>query len=330
MSLTARLSLVGPQEADPEDFLAGSLGVIFPDDVTNQHGDSEHGLEYKSPHLPKPLQISLSDPKGDEDRNLFSHYLWNSSLQLAELIEAGTLSLGGNESQTLGDRVEDLAAPCSEFNVAGLDTFELGAGTALPSLMSALLGARRVVVTDYPAPVILKTLRDNVAANSHPSFSPKGYIIATSENGGGGLEVEGHSWGEFDGPLAQANRHAFDRVFVADCLWMPWQHGNLRRSISWFLRDDTTSRAWVVAGFHTGRQKMRGFFDVEGLKVVGLEIERIWERDCHGVDREWAWDRGYEDPTVRKRWLVIGVLRRTPKAQAGEGALDGLGGTEAP
>jgi hypothetical protein len=36
MSLTARLSLVGLQESDPEDFLAGSLGVIFPDDVTNR------------------------------------------------------------------------------------------------------------------------------------------------------------------------------------------------------------------------------------------------------------------------------------------------------
>jgi EEF1A N-terminal glycine/lysine methyltransferase len=293
-----------------------------------EHGDSEHGLEYKSPHLPKPLHINLSDPKADEDRSLFSHYLWNSSLQLAELIEAGTLGLGGNNSQTLGDGVEELAAPYPEFNVAGLDTLELGAGTALPSLMSALLGARRVVVTDYPAPVVLKTLRDNVAANSHPSFSPKGYIVAASEEGGG-LEIEGHSWGEFNGPLAQGNRHAFDRVFAADCLWMPWQHENLRRSIAWFLRDDTTSKAWVVAGFHTGRQKMRGFFDVEGLKAAGLEVERIGERDCDGVDRECVWDRGYEEPTVRKRWLVIAVLRRTPSAKAGEEALEGEGGTEA-
>ncbi|KAK0626462.1 nicotinamide N-methyltransferase [Immersiella caudata] len=329
MSLTARLSLVGPQESDPEDFLVGSLGVIFPDDVTDQHGDSEHGLEYKSPHLPKPLHISLSDPKGDEDRSLFSHYLWNSSLQLAELIEAGTLGLSGNKPQiVVGDGTEQRAAPDSEFNVAGLDTFELGAGTALPSLMSALLGSRRVVVTDYPAPVILKTLRHNVAANSQPSFSPKGHIVAASENGGGGIEVEGHSWGEFNRPLARANKHAFDRVFVADCLWMPWQHDNLRRSIAYFLRDNKTSRAWVVAGFHTGRQKVRGFFDVEGLKAAELEIERIWERDCDGVDREWVWDRGYEDPTVRKRWLVIAVLRRIPSLKAGEETAEGHRGRE--
>jgi len=36
MALTARLSLAGPPESDPEDFLATSLGVIFPDDVTNR------------------------------------------------------------------------------------------------------------------------------------------------------------------------------------------------------------------------------------------------------------------------------------------------------
>src|SRR4051794_34470546 len=57
------------------------------------HGDADHGLEYKSPHLPKPLQIDLADPVVDEDRKLFSHYLWNSSLLLAELVESGTLGL---------------------------------------------------------------------------------------------------------------------------------------------------------------------------------------------------------------------------------------------
>ncbi|KAK0651753.1 nicotinamide N-methyltransferase [Cercophora newfieldiana] len=318
MSLTARLSLIGPPESDPEDFLATSLGVIFPDDVTNQHGDAEHGLEYKSPHLPKPLQIILSDPKGDRDRSLFSHFLWNSSLLLAELVEAGTLGLDRVASQSFAKDLGNLGPPVSEFNVDGLATFELGAGTALPSVMSTLLGARRVVVTDYPAPDILKTLRHNVSVNTQPSFSPRGHIGAAVENRGKGLVVESHSWGQFGTPLAQADKHAFDRVFVADCLWMPWQHENLRQSISWFLRDDTTSRAWVVAGFHTGREKMRGFFDAEDLKASGLEVERIWERDCDGVDREWVWDRGFEDPTVQKRWLVVAILRRARSGKTEE------------
>jgi len=318
MALTSRLSLIGPAESDPEDFLSASLGVIFPDDVTNQHGDPEHGLLYTSPHLPKPLRIGLSDPVG-EDRELFSHYLWNSSLQLAELIEAGTLKL---DSSVNASQTTTIGLPASAFDVKALSTIELGAGTALPSLMSALLGARRVVVTDYPSPVVIEKLRQNVAAGTEPSFSPSGKVEC------GPVQVEGHGWGELSGtPLAEENKHAFDRVMAADCLWMPWQHDNLRRSVGWFLGDGPDARAWVVAGFHTGREKMRGFFEPEALAREGLEVERIWERDCDGQDREWVWDRGVEDVSVRKRWLVIAVLRRIP---GGKGRGEGSNGDGVP
>lgn len=256
---------------------------------------------YTSPHLPKPLHIVLADPTGDEDRRLFSHFLWNSSLLLAELVEAGTLGLSatGEFAQQDGAAV----APSRDFSITNLSTIELGAGTALPSIMAALLGARHVVVTDYPSDVVMKTLRQNVVANTQPSFSPSGNIVA-------GIEVEGHGWGELDTPLAVEHRGAFDRVFVADCLWMPWQHGNLRRSIGWFMKAGAEARAWVVGGFHTGRANMCGFFDEGELAKEGLEIERIWERDCDGVDREWVTDRGVEDPSERKRWLAVAVLKR--------------------
>ncbi|KAK3685678.1 hypothetical protein B0T22DRAFT_381963 [Podospora appendiculata] len=300
MALTARIALTGPPAEDPEDYLCASLGVIFPDDVTNQHGDSEHGLTYTSPHLPKPLTLSLADPSGAAERELFSHYLWNSSLMLAELIEAGTLKLDTPETGA-----SPIAPPASDFDITGLSTIEFGAGTALPSIMSALLGTRRVVVTDYPAPVVIETLRRNVAANVQPSFAPSGALAE-----GQVVEVEGHGWGELDSPLARANEHAFDRVFVADCLWMPWQHANLLQSVDWFLGQGPAARVWVVAGLHTGRDKMNGFFVKEALAARGLEVERIWERDCDGRDREWSWDRGIEDVSERKRWLVVAVLKR--------------------
>ena len=322
MSLLARLVVAGDEEPDPEDILSAALGIIFPDDVANQHGDHSQSLVYTSPHLPKPLPLSLADPKGDEDRKLFSHYLWNSSLQLAEFVEAGTLGLaqsgsvseagdGQSQSFKLEKEVERIAPSLSEFDVTGLSTIELGAGTALPSLMSALLGARRVVVTDYPAPEVLTTLRHNVTTIAQPSFSPLGRIVASeSEGTESGVEVHGHGWGELSDTWEQQNRHAFDRVYAADCLWMPWQHENLRTSIDWFLGEGPDARAWVVAGFHTGRENMRGFFDEDGLKSHGLVVDRIWERDCNGVDREWAWDRPKEEISERKRWLVIAMLKR--------------------
>ncbi|KAI8656736.1 hypothetical protein NCS56_01278400 [Fusarium sp. Ph1] len=273
MSLTWRISLKGETADQPEDYLSTALGVIFPDDITNQHGDAEHSLSYASPHLPKTLLIDLADPVKEDDRKLFSHYLWNASLLLAEFIEADSLGIPLEKPREAQDSLS--------FDVKGLDTLELGAGTALPSIMGGLLGAKRVVVTDYPAEPVLKTLRTNVARNIQPSFYH---------------------------PLNSSNQHAFDRVIVADCLWIPWQHANLHRSIAFFLRRTPEARCWVVAGFHTGREKMPGFYAAEALKEVGLKAERIWERDCNGEERPWDTDRE-DDVTVRKRWLVVASLK---------------------
>ncbi|KAJ6444173.1 nicotinamide N-methyltransferase [Purpureocillium lavendulum] len=334
MALTSRITLKGSEPSGPEDYLSTSLGVIFPDDVTNQHGDAEHRLMYASPHLPRPLLLDLADPEGETDRRLFSHYLWNASLLLAELVERDTLGVED------ADRPSDNGAAAAggggglgegvSFDVRGKAVVELGAGTALPSMMAGLLGASRVVVTDYPAPAVIKTLRENIARNIQPQLGPAGGEEAVTP--AASVLVSGHSWGEFppeDALLTTENQHAFDRVFVADCLWMPWQHANLHRSIDHFLRQRreqwdggdsegaaaaaaaaaAEARAWVVAGFHTGREKMRGFFDAAALAQAGLEVERIWERDCDGHERAWSWDRE-EDVTVRKRWLVIAVLKR--------------------
>ncbi|KAI2609303.1 hypothetical protein GGR54DRAFT_633038 [Hypoxylon sp. NC1633] len=303
MALTSRISLHGPATSDPEDYLCSSLGVIFPDDVTNQHGDADHSLIYTTPHLRQPLHIALADLDQENDRKLFSHYLWNASLLLAEFVEAGALGLSLD--------VDLGRLPPTYFDVTGLECLELGAGTALPSLMAALLGAKNVVVTDYPSPAVLGTLHKNVTANAKPDLSPASTLAP--------LTVEGHAWGELDTPFAAQHRGLFDRVFVCDCLWMPWQHANLHKSIAWFLNDSPSARAWVVAGFHTGRDKMRGFFDDTALESAGLAVDRIWERDCDGVEREWLWDRGQEDVSERKRWLVVCSLRRSPLASNVEG-----------
>jgi predicted nicotinamide N-methyase len=189
---------------------------------------------------------------------------------------------------------------------------ELGAGTALPSIMAGLLGARRLVVTDYPAPAVLKTLRQNVMGAVKAKLAPEGRFAVEE------VLVAGHEWGKLDTELARENRCAFDRVVAADCLWMPWQHDNLRRSIAWFLGEGEDARAWVLAGFHTGRDKAGAFFKKETLAEVGLEVEHLWERDCEGEDRELSLDRGVDDLSERKRWLAVGVLKRIRKL-GGEG-----------
>lgn len=290
-------------------------------------GDAEHGLIYHSPYLPKPLHISLADPEGEDDRKLFSHYLWNASLLLAEFIEAGTVlnqqHQGGTAQASLASQSPPslrsrLGPPdLTTFDVAGLSTIELGAGTALPSLLAGLLGAQRVMLTDYPAPAVVANLRANADRNLRPEVAPRGQVAEV-------VEVEGHAWGELPSFATQEchssrHHHAFDRVLVCDCLWMPWQHDKLLQSIDWFLKtndEDREARCWVVAGFHTGREGMREFFRAGRLAQVDLEVERIWERDCDGEEREWSWDRGVEDPGARKRWLSFAILRRRSGGQS--------------
>lgn len=287
--LTDKIRLSGPETNEPEDYLSSSLAVIFPDDITNQHGDRDSSVIYLSPSHGS-VELTLADPKGDDSRKLFSHFLWNAGVQLAEFIEEGRVWQDENGEHT------------EEWSVKGESVLELGAGTGLAGLVAGLEGAEKVVISDYPAEEVLQNISSNVERNitSRKLKSPK--MVAE-------VEVKGHEWGVLDNKFSVENKGSFGRILVADCLWMPWQHGNLLKSISWFLKEED-GKAWVVAGFHTGREKMRGFYAESALKEAGLIIERIWERNAEGHEREWVEDRGLEDVTERKRWLVVGILKR--------------------
>lgn len=273
--LTDRIYLTGQESQDPEDIFGESLGVIFPDDITNQHGDAASSVIYKSDKF-GDITLQLADPKGEDSRRLFSHFLWNAGLQLAEFIEGGVDELG------------------RDWTVRNQKILELGAGTGLAGIISALSGAE-VVISDYPASEVLSNIDTNIKNNIKEESHTR-------------CKVQGHEWGVLDDDFSSNHKGTFTRLLVADCLWMPWQHENLAKSISHFLKND--GRAWVVAGFHTGREKMRGFYDAKMLHGCGLEIENIWERDAEGGERVWMADRGVEDVTARKRWLVIAVLKK--------------------
>ncbi|CAK7202536.1 hypothetical protein SEUCBS139899_005260 [Sporothrix eucalyptigena] len=338
MSLVVRVALTGAPDNDPEDYLSSALSVIFPDDTTNQHGDADHGVLYTSPHLPEPLHLSVTDPSDSADRRLFSHFVWNSSLLLAKLVEAGTIDAAekavldktasadvaktaalrgsGPPSAIPEDPVVSKYCTITDFDVAGKTCVEMGAGTALPSILAALLGAPRVTITDYPSDIVLNNLKDNLARNVKGPSEPSATKNPTSTTV---ASVDGHEWGIFDSDLARAGHHAYDRVFVCDCLWMPWEHDNLRKSIDWFMKEGDESRCWVIGAFHTGRSKVVSFFDDAALAACNLEIEGIWERDSDDQERDWSVDRGVEDVRERKRWLVVAIFRRCRKASATSG-----------
>jgi hypothetical protein len=156
----------------------------------------------------------------------------------------------------------------------------------------------QVTITDYPAQPILGTLKINVAKN----------VPATLQNH---VTVQGHQWGSTTTPFESWRAHSYTRILAADCLWMPWEHESLAKSMLHFLDETPEARILCIAGFHTGRAKVAPFFE-EVVPQQGLEVEEIYEMDADGKRRPWAKERdgGTENIGERKKWLVLARLKR--------------------
>ncbi|CAC9888153.1 unnamed protein product [Aureobasidium pullulans] len=269
------------EEDTPEDIFASAPGFLFTDDLRNQHGDPGSIIVYKSQRF-GDIELTTADPNGEEERTLFSHYLWNAGILMAERVSGQRLLNEQEEKQ---------------WAVEGHNVLELGAGVGLVGIASTLAGATHVCISDYPAQVVLDNIKRNVKHNVPETIVAK-------------ARVQGHAWGVLDDDFARANARKFSRVMAADCFWMPWQHENLASSMLHFLSDDPEARVLAMGGFHTGRAKLAAFFDVASEK--GLEVQEIYEEDDQGNRREWVKEKdgGRENVTERKKWLTIAILRR--------------------
>lgn len=96
------------RDDDPEDIFAAAPGLIFTDDLRNTHGNPDETIVYKSRRFGN-IELKTADPEDVNERQLFSHYLWNASIKAAELIS--------NDEEENG-----------VWNVKGEKVLELGAG----------------------------------------------------------------------------------------------------------------------------------------------------------------------------------------------------------
>jgi len=113
-NLTELIQIIPPDtDETPEDIFASAPGLIFPDDLRNQHGDPGATIVY---HHEKfgDIELTTADPEREADRRLFSHYLWNAGVLMAERIS--------------GQRLQN-DAEIEQWNVKGERVIELGAGT---------------------------------------------------------------------------------------------------------------------------------------------------------------------------------------------------------
>lgn len=188
------------------------------------------------------------------------HYLWNGSQVLSTYLQRHAPNL-----------------------IHGKTILELGAGAGLPSLVAAILGAKKVVVTDYPDPDLINNLAENITTCSLLQ-QPASTIAA-----------EGYLWGSSTksilAHLPPPNQR-FDVLLLADLLFNHSCHNALVSTIVHTLARTAVARALVF--FTPYRpwllEKDMAFFDI--CRDNGLEVGKVAQEVMENVMFEE--DRGDE------------------------------------
>ncbi|KUI53540.1 Protein N-methyltransferase nnt1 [Cytospora mali] len=238
------------------------------------------------PPSPKPTMQTYTTHQG-QTINLHlvgyspteAHHLWNGSRVISDYFES-------NPSE-VKDRT----------------VLELGAGAGLPSIMAAVLGARKVVMTDFPDADIVATMWKNIdECKFIPSSSPSSSSVSTGEQEDGErkqdvLVAKGFVWG-FDpvpllAELPNQPDERFDVLILADLLFRHSEHGALLNTIRDTLKRSRDSKAFVFFTSYRPwlQHKDLAFFDLareRGYvvdKILDIKMERPLFEDDPG-DKE--------------------------------------------
>ncbi|KAJ5560711.1 hypothetical protein N7513_003110 [Penicillium frequentans] len=149
---------------------------------------------------------------------LYGNLLWNAGRTSAHYIE---------------ERADSL--------IRGKDVLEIGAAAGVPSIVSAILGARTTVMTDYPDLDLVSNMQHNAELSA-------GMIPSESR-----LYVEGYAWGKTVEPLqahipsAKGDSPAtFDVLIMADVVYAWREHGNLIKTMQMTLKKRPEAVALVI------------------------------------------------------------------------------------
>ncbi|KAI1842038.1 hypothetical protein JX266_011793 [Neoarthrinium moseri] len=179
------------------------------------------------------------------------HYLWNGARWISTWFE------------------ENLS------EIKDRTVFELGAGGGLPSIVAAILGAKKVVVTDYPDEDLLVMIRKNIGESDALIPEPKDRIVC-----------EGYEWGVDPSNVLQhvkssesaKGAEGFDVLVLADLLFKHPQHENMVKTIEMTLSRKRDSKALVFFTSYRPwlQQADLAFFD--RARDHGFLVEKIFEQ----------------------------------------------------
>ncbi|RCI16828.1 hypothetical protein L249_2709 [Ophiocordyceps polyrhachis-furcata BCC 54312] len=255
-------SLAGPMDGD---YSTGSL-LSEPEDFYPPTPPPT--TQTYTMHSGRTLELHLVGHSPTE-----AHHLWNGAKLAADFFER---------------------AP---ETVRGRTVLELGAGAGLPSLVAAVLGAKKVVVSDFPDPELVANMQKNIDA------CEDGVVDV--------VDAVGFVWGADSSPLMArlgSPSAKFDVVILADLLFRHSEHAALVKTIGETLRPAKDCCAYVFfTSYRPWKQHLdMAFFDV--ARAAGFEVEQVAERK---LDRP-LFDDDPGDVEVQK--TVKGFVVRWPAA----------------
>ncbi len=196
---------------------------------------------------------------------LWGHLLWNAGVYTANFIEKN-----------------------SETYVKDKKVVELGAASALPSMLCALNGAAKVIATDYPDPDLLENIEYNINALGYDKakdiIDVVGYIwghsVAEVSARLAGVAVDEN--GEVDESLVKGDAGKADFIIMSDLVFNHSEHEGLFKSCKRLIKPlkngepRSGGKCLVVFSPHRPHLVDRDLqFFTDAKELHGFDVEQI-------------------------------------------------------
>ncbi|KAL4931081.1 putative nicotinamide N-methyltransferase Nnt1 [Aspergillus undulatus] len=183
----------------------------------------------------------FQDPEGFYPPEMEPTYAEHTMLsgQVVRVRLVGSHPLYGNMLWNAGRISSDYIETHAPTLIAGKDVLEIGAAAGVPSIVSAIKGARTTVMTDYPDPDLVDNMRQN--ADAATSMIPAG----------SSLHVTGYKWGSDVEPLKayipeESRAEGFDVLIMADVVYSYREHSNLVKTMQQNMKRTKNAVALVI------------------------------------------------------------------------------------
>ncbi|KAG5356321.1 Protein N-methyltransferase NNT1 [Yarrowia sp. B02] len=203
---------------------------------------------------------------------LWGHLLWNAGKVTADYLDEHSREL-----------------------VEGKKVIEFGAGAGLPSLLCHAVGAKQVVITDYPDADLLYNLKDNVEQLKKDCKAPGPCSDVSS------MKVEGFIWGNDASELIEmSGGTGYDLVILSDVVFNHSEHAKLVRSAKELLAPG--GKVFVVFTPHRAKlfNEDLDFFR-RAKDEAGFHSEKLFELKYYPMFEE-------EEETKELRSMVFGYM----------------------